>query len=60
MIEKNIWAIGFKLCLLLTIIGILLSISIESFLWSTAFVTILFIILIFGIDPLSPRKKVEE
>jgi hypothetical protein len=39
------------------IIGIILNITTDSFLWCTGTVTALFIIMLFGIDPLSPRNK---
>ncbi len=43
--------------ILLMITGIILNITTDSFLWCTGTVTTLFIIMLFGIDPLSPRNK---
>jgi len=39
------------------VIGTLLNTSTDSLLWGTGAVTTLFIILLFGIDPLSPRER---
>jgi hypothetical protein len=41
---------------LLMIVGTLLSTTPYSFLWRTGTVTALFTVLIFGIDPLNPRR----
>jgi len=42
---------------LLMILGIFLNIITDLFLWSTGAVTALFLSLLFGIDPLSPRER---
>ncbi len=42
---------------LLTIIGTLLNTTAYSFLWRTGTVTVLFTVLLFGIDPLNPRSR---
>ena len=41
---------------LLLIMGALLNITRDPFIWGTGVVTVLFIILLFRIDPLSPNE----
>jgi ACR3 family arsenite efflux pump ArsB len=43
--------------IILMIIGIFLNINEDPFLWGTGAVTALFVTLLFGIDPLSPKER---